>query len=127
VSTHSFLSEPWFDAVKEALAEGRPELPEKLTGVVINVRVEDADVDATYRGCWWEPGFSDDADVTLFTTRELAYEVIVKRNIPVGVRALSTGKAKIKGNRTKLLKLRSVQPSDSQAAFEKRVQEFTSL
>jgi len=127
MTTHQFLSTEWFDAVKALLAEGPPEVPEALASVVINVRVDDADVKATYRGCWFEPGYSDDAEAELFTTRQLAYEVMVKKNIPLGVRALSTGKAKVKGNRTKLLKLRSVRPSESQAAFERRVQEFTSL
>jgi hypothetical protein len=125
MTTHEFLSDEWFAAVQAVLDEARPVLPDALAGLVINVVVQDVNIDVTYRGCWWEPGHSDDAEATLLTTRELAYEVMVKKNIPLGVRAISTGKAKIKGNRTKLMKLRVVKPSESQAAFEQRVAAFT--
>jgi hypothetical protein len=127
MTTHEFLSDEWFAAVQAELAEGPPELPEALAGLVMNVVVQDIGVDCTYRGCWWEPGHSADAEATLITTKELAYEVMVRKNIPLGVRAISTGKAKIKGNRTKLMKLRVIKPSASQAAFEQRVAAFTEV
>ena len=127
MTTHEFLSDAWFAAVADLLAEGRPALPDALANLVLNVVVEDAGIDTTYRGCWWEPGHSADAEATLITTRELAYEVMVKKNIPLGVRAISTGKAKIKGNRTKLMKLRVIKPSPSQAEFERRVAAFTEV
>lgn len=127
MTTHDFLSDEWFAAVQDVLAEGRPELPDALAGLVLNVVVEDVGVNTTYRGCWWEPGHSADAEATLITTRELAYEVMVKKNIPLGVRAISTGKAKIKGNRVKLMKLRVIKPSPSQAEFERRVAAFTKV
>lgn len=125
--SYAFLSEEWFGAVKDILADGEPELPEPLREVVVNVDVSDTGVKATYRGCWFEPGFSDDADATLKTTSELAYEVMVKKNMALGVRALATGKAKLTGNKTKMMKLRSVRPSPSQEAFEKKVAEVTQL
>jgi hypothetical protein len=125
MTTYEFLSDEWFAAVQAVLNEGKPVLPEALAGLVINIVIQDANIDTTYRGCWWEPGHSDDAEATLLTTKELAFEVMVKKNIPLGVRAISTGKAKIKGNRTKLMKLRVVKPSESQAAFEQRVAGFT--
>ncbi len=125
MTTYEFLSDDWFAALAEVLAEGQPDLPEALAALVINVVIQDAGIDCTYRGCWWEPGHSADAEATLLTTKELAHEVMVKKNIPLGVRAISTGKAKIKGNRTKLMKLRVIKPSPSQAAFEQRVASFT--
>jgi len=58
---YEFLTDEWFGAVKDLLAEGAPELPEALRGIVTNVDIKDVGVLATYRGCWFEPGFSDDA------------------------------------------------------------------
>lgn len=131
--TYTFLSDDWFDAVQKQLAETPVELPEKLQALVVNVVIDpepgdDAPpVNAVYRGCWFEPGAADDASATLLTTRTLAYEVMVNKKLAVGVRALSTGKAKIKGDRRKLMALRAVRPSASQEAFEAKVAEFTSL
>jgi|KBSSwiStaDraftv2_1062776.scaffolds.fasta_scaffold10855_3 hypothetical protein len=122
---YPFLSDEWFGAVKGLLAEGEPELPAALQGIVVNIDVTDVGVQATYRGCWWEPGFSDDAEATLTTTKQLAHEVMVMKNLAVGVRAIATGKARLKGNKTKLMKLRAVRPSPDQEAFEQKVREVT--
>lgn len=124
--TYPFLSEEWFGAVKDLLATGAPELPEALRGLVVNVDVTDVGVQATYRGCWFEPGYSDDAEATLTTTRQLANDVLIEKNLALGVRAIATGKAKLKGNKTKLMKLRAVRPTAAQEAFEQQVREVTS-
>jgi len=123
--TYPFLSEEWFGAVKDLLATGPPELPEALRGLVVNVDVADASVKATYRGCWFEPGYSDDAEAVLTTTSQLARDVLIEKNLALGVRAIATGKAKLKGNKTKLMKLRAIRPSPSQEAFEQKVREVT--
>jgi hypothetical protein len=124
---YPFLSDEWFGAVKDLLADGTPELPEQLRGLVINVDISDIGVHATYRGCWFEPGFSDDAEAVLTTSSNLAQEVLIEKNLALGVRAIATGKAKLKGNKTKLMKLRAVRPSTSQDAFEQRVREVTTF
>jgi hypothetical protein len=124
---HDFLSDEWFSAVKDLLAEGEPELPDALRGIVTNVDVADIGVQATYRGCWFEPGFSDDAEATLTTTKKLAYEVMVQKNLVLGVRAIATGQAKLKGNKTKMMKLRAIRPTAAQEAFEHKVREMTAL
>jgi hypothetical protein len=123
--SYTFLTEQWFGAVKDLLADGAPELPEPLRGLVVNVDITDVDVKATYRGCWFEPGYSDDAEATLTTTIQLAHDVLIEKNLALGVRAIATGKAKLKGNRTKLMKLRAVRPTASQEAFEQKVREVT--
>jgi|GEM_PF-2079478 len=122
---YPFLSQEWFGAVKDLLAEGAPELPDALSGLVVNVDVKDIGLQATYRGCWFEPGYSDDAEATLTTTKELAHDVLIEKNLALGVRAIATGKAKLKGNKTKLMKLRAVRPTASQEAFEQKVREVT--
>ena len=122
---YPFLSDEWFGAVKDLLAQGHPELPQALQGLVVNVDVSDLGLKATYRGCWFEPGYSDDAEATLITTSQLARDVLIDKNLVLGVRAISTGKAKLKGNKTKLMKLRAVRPTASQDAFEQRVREVT--
>jgi hypothetical protein len=122
-----FLTDEWFGAVKDLLADGAPELPEALRGIVVNIDIEDVGVEATYRGCWFEPGFSDDAEATLTTTKQLAYDVMIEKNLALGVRAIATGKAKLKGNKTKMMKLRAVRPTPTQEAFEQRVREMTAI
>ncbi|KZS61285.1 hypothetical protein A4G26_11115 [Mycobacterium kansasii] len=125
--TYPFLSEQWFGAVKDLLADGEPELPEPLRGLVVNVNVTDVGVQTTYRGCWFEPGFSDDAEAALTTTSQLAYDVMIEKNLALGVRAIATGKAKLKGDKTKMMKLRAVRPTAAQEAFEQCVREVTRL
>jgi len=125
--TYPFLSNEWFGAVNDLLAKGEPELPEPLRGLVVNVDVTDAGVQATYRGCWFEPGYSEDAEATLTTTSQLAHDVLIEKNLALGVRAIATGKAKLRGNRTKLMKLRAVRPTTSQQAFEQGVREVTAF
>ena len=62
------------------------------------------------------------------TTRQLAHDVLIEKNLALGVRAIATGKAKLKGNKTKLMKLRAVRPTASQQeAFEQGVREVTAL
>jgi len=124
---YEFLTDEWFGAVKDLLAEGAPELPEALRGIVTNVDVKDIGVQATYRGCWFEPGFSDDAEATLTTTKQLAYDVMIEKNLALGVRAIATGKAKLRGNKTKMMKLRAVRPTPAQEAFEQKVREVTAI
>jgi hypothetical protein len=130
--TYPFLSDEWFSGVAQLIEEhGVPELPEKLRGVTMNVIVKDGfngqPVEATFRGCYFEPGHSGDAQALLTTTRDLAYEVMIKKNAAMGVRALATGKAKLNGDRKQLMPLASVRPSDAQKQFEKRVLEITEL
>lgn len=130
--TYLFLSEDWFDEVGRLLKElGAPALREKLQGVTLNVIIEDGKdgepVKASYHGCYFQPGFAENAQATLTTTRELAYEVMIKKNMPMGIRALSTRKAKLSGDRRRLMPLASVRPSEEQKNFEQRVIDVTHL
>jgi hypothetical protein len=129
--SYRFLTGEWFDAMQRLLDEGgEPELPDKLRDLRLNVRIRDEDTgdvaEVSYCGCYFRPATVDGAP-TLTTTRDLAYRVMIEKNIVLGVRALATGQAKIKGDRRRLLALRSVQPSPEQAAFEQRVREMTVL
>ena len=130
--TYPFLSEDWFAALDRLLAEeGDPELAAKLRGLRINVRVEDEATgkvhEVHYQGCYFRPGFVPEAKALLSTSLTLAYEVMVNKNMVLGVRALATGKAKLKGDRRRLMALRMEKPTPRQAAFEKKVMEMTSL
>jgi hypothetical protein len=127
--SHSFLSDDWFDAVESLLAEGRPELPGRLKPIYLNIDVVDGDqlVQTTYRGCWFERGHDATAQALLTTNRELCFQVMVKKNMALGMRALATRKAKLKGDQKKLMPIRSARPTPSQAAFEAKVLEMTVL
>jgi hypothetical protein len=52
---------------------------------------------------------------------------MVKKNMALGMRALATRKAKLKGDQKKLMPIRSARPTPSQAAFEAKVLEMTVL
>jgi hypothetical protein len=127
--SHSFLSDDWFDAVEGLLVESRPELPDRLKSIYLNIDVIDGDhvVHTTYRGCWFERGHDATAQALLTTNRELCFEVMVKKNMALGMRALATRKAKLKGNQKKLMPIRSARPTLSQAVFEAKVLEMTVL
>ena len=102
-------------------------MKELCRGLMINAYVTDSGVQTTYRGCWFEPGYLDDAEATLTTTSQLAHEVPAEKNLALGVRAMPTGKAKLTGNKPKLMKMRAVRPTAAQKAFEQRVREVTRL
>ena len=126
--TVKFLSEDWFNAVAEFFAEGhKPEVPDKLKDIVLNINATDGDevTAVTYRGCYFEPGHSADAAATLTTPRELCYQVFIEKKMVLGVRALATGAAKLKGDRTKMMAIRAAKPTASQAAFEEWVRTLT--
>jgi hypothetical protein len=129
---YQFLTDEWFGEVDRLLKElGSPTLPDKLQGVTLNVIIEDGNggqpVKVNYRGCYFQPGFADDAQATITTSRDIAYEVMIKKNMAMGIRALSTRKAKLSGDRRKLMPLASVRPTDEQKTFEERVMEVTTL
>jgi hypothetical protein len=126
--TAEFLSDDWFKAVDEFFTEdGKPEIPEKLKDVVLNINAMDGDrvTEVTYRGCYFEPGHSDDAGAILTTPRELCYQVFIEKKMVLGVRALATGAAKLKGDRTKMMAIRAAKPTPSQATFEARIKKLT--
>jgi hypothetical protein len=52
---------------------------------------------------------------------------MIEKNLVLGVRAIATGKAKLKGNKTKMMKLRAVRPTPAQEAFEQKVREVTAI
>lgn len=102
-------------------------VPEPLRGLVVNVDVTDTGARATCRGCWFEPGNCYDAEATLTTTSQLAHGVLIEKNLALGARAIARGTAKLKGNKTKLMKLRVVRPTASKEAFEQQMQEVTAF
>jgi hypothetical protein len=127
--THLFLSDAWFDAVEQLLAGERPELPDRLKPIYLNIDVLDGNevIKTTYRGCWFERGHDPTARALLTTPRELCFEVMVRKNMALGLRALATRKAKLKGDQKKLMPIKATRPTPSQAAFEKKVLEMTVL
>jgi hypothetical protein len=130
--THAFLSDDWFAAQDVLFAEdGVPELPAKLAGIVLNINATDddgGDVRAvTYRGCYFERGHADDAGALLTTPRGLCFQVFLEKKMALGVRALATGAAKLKGDKNQMMPIRAAKPTPSQAAYEAKVREMTAV
>ena len=131
MTRHLFLSPDWFRAVQELLdRDGMPDIAAELRDLELNVTVRDEKTgqvaEVSYRGCFFHPEPIEGAAL-LSTTRDLAYHVMIERNLVLGVRALATGQAKIRGDRRRLMALRKVRSTPSQAAFEQRVREITTL
>jgi hypothetical protein len=129
-TTYTFLTDEWFQAVADLLEEhGKPDLSPKLQDIVLNLDVRDGDdvVQATYRGCWFEPGHDETAKATLITDREMCMNVMIEKKMALGMRAISTGKSKLKGDLKKFLPIKAARATPAQKEFEKRVLEMTVL
>jgi len=129
--TYAFLSDEWFAAQDALFAEnGVPELPMKLANIVLNINATDDDGgdvrEVTYRGCYFERGHAADAAAPLTTPRGLCYQVFLEKKMALGVRALATGAAKLKGDKNQMMPIRAAKPTPSQAAYEAKIREMTS-
>ena len=124
-----FLSEEWFTKVDEMrTAAGDLEVPEALSGVIINVNVDRDGSDAVavhLKDGNFERGHNDGAEVTLGVNETLARKIFLEGDQAAGMQAFMAGEIKIEGDMTKLMALQTAVPSDKQKALLKQIVEIT--
>jgi len=105
---YPFLSDGWFDAAANLIAEhgtGGPPAP----NLVMNLEVADGDKTTEFHmgskdgATLFGKGHTDGADLTLSTDIATAREVFVDNNPAAGMQAFMAGKVRIQGDMAKLM------------------------
>ena len=110
VAAYPFLSDEWFEAVREIVERRDVELPPHAE-LTMNLLVTDtpfgADrqlhVGARDGKADWGTGHAADADLTLTTDYLTARDIFVSGNPQAGMQAFLEGKVKLQGDLTKLM------------------------
>lgn len=105
-----FLSDEWFDAVRQIVDELDVTIPQHAE-LTMNLVVTDTPFGAdrqlhigTKDGkADWGAGHVDGADLTLTTDYETARDIFLSANPQAGMQAFMDGKVKIQGDLTKLM------------------------
>jgi putative sterol carrier protein len=104
----AFLSDGWFDAAAQVIAEHANEGP-PAPNLVMNLEVADGDKTTEFHmgardgATMFGKGHTDGADLTLSTDMETARAVFVDNNPAAGMQAFMSGKVRIQGDMTKLM------------------------
>ena len=104
----AFLSDGWFDAAAQVIAEHANDGP-PAPNLVMNLEVADGDKTTEFHmgakdgATLFGKGHTDGADLTLATDIDTAREVFVANNPAAGMQAFMAGKVRIQGDMTKLM------------------------
>ena len=123
-----FLSDEWF-AEYDRLADN-VEMPEKLEGVVVNLRINRHDGDALEAridGGFLRRGFSPAAVATITAPEDIMFTALVLGDVKDAMPAIFNGKLKIEGDKLPLVRLGMVPPTASQSAMTERLQAMTTV
>ncbi len=126
--SHTFLSEPWFDAV-EALRDEQPEPPAALIDLKINITVtgtDGDDVDVHLAAGQFERGHAEGAPTKLTVPFETAKKLFIDGDQSAAMQAFMGGKIKVDGDMTKVMALQTAgAPSAEQEAFQVKLRDLT--
>ena len=104
----AFLSDGWFDAAAQVIAEHANDGP-PAPNLVMNLEVAEGDQTTEFHmgsrdgATMFGKGHTDAADLTLSTDLETARAVFVDNNPAAGMQAFMSGKVRIQGDMTKLM------------------------
>jgi putative sterol carrier protein len=125
--SHSFLTEPWFDAVEELRSE-QPEAPAALADAAINITVSggpDGDVDVHLAGGTFERGHTDGAPTKLTVPYDTAKKLFIDGDQSAAMQAFMSGQIKVEGDMTKVMALQTATPTAEQQAFQAKLADLT--
>lgn len=119
-----FLSEAWFLQV-HALNEqaGNLALPPALLQLIINIHIQDSQHPVFLHlkdGKIWQNEHKN-AQSTIITDRETAYQLITDKDSSAALEAFMTGKIRIEGDMSALLSLQSTKPTLEQKQLFKAI------
>ena len=104
----AFLSDGWFDAAAQVIAEHADDGP-PAPNLVMNLEVADGDKTTEFHmgakdgATMFGKGHTDGADLTLSTDIDTARAVFVDNNPAAGMQAFMSGKVRIQGDMTKMM------------------------
>jgi hypothetical protein len=110
VPMYPFLSDEWFEAVREIVERRELEIPphaELTMNLVVTDTPNGSDrrlhVGARDGKADWGAGHAADADLTLTTDYDTARDIFMSGNPQAGMQAFLDGKVKLQGDLTKLM------------------------
>ncbi len=134
---HLFLSQSWFNAVKQAGDElGGVEVPAALKDLKINLEIKDVPssvapggaVQARLDGGQLVPGLAADAPTKLKLPYGLAKQLFIDRDNQAAMQAFMSGQIQIEGDMMKLMQMQSAGgPTEAQRKLEEKIRSFTDV
>lgn len=122
---HEFLSDSWFQAVKELpVPAAPPEAADLTINVVVTAEGSD-DVAMHLAAGQLERGLDEAATATLTLPIDVAKAMFVAQDQAVAMQAFMSGRIKVSGDMTKIMALGQRTPTPEQAAYSQQIQALT--
>lgn len=123
-----FLSDEWFEQAEAAKASIENfEVPAELKDAVINVTAtgDDGEIQCCMNGGVFHKGHVDEAPATLILPKSLAFSVFIENDQAAGMQGFMSGELRVEGDMSAIMSLQSVEPTESQKAYQAKIQGFT--
>ena len=131
---HDFLSDGWFDAVKQLrdkYADEAPKMPHsiRMNQVITAAPFTDDDIkifmDTSDGTMVMDKGELENADLTLTTDWETARKIFVEQDQAAGMQAFMSGKIKVQGDMMKMMQMNAVPPDDFAKKIANEIKDLT--
>lgn len=123
-----FLSDEWFEQAEAAKASvDNFEVPSELKDAVINVTAtgDDGEIQCCMNGGVFQKGHVAEAPATLILPKSLAFSVFIENDQAAGMQGFMSGELRVEGDMSAIMSLQSVEPTESQKAYQAKIQGFT--
>ncbi|MFO7965458.1 MAG: SCP2 sterol-binding domain-containing protein [Desulfobacterales bacterium] len=122
-----YLSDEWFEKVKELSDEVNLEVPPALAEMKVNLTVtgDEGDCMLCMNGGRIEKGHVDGAATKITVPYDLAKKMFVDEDRQAGMQAFMSGKMKIEGDMGKMMAMQNIQPTESQKLLQQKIREMT--
>ncbi len=122
-----YLSDEWFNKVKELSEEINPEIPSQMADMKINMTVtsDEGDCELCLNGGKIEKGHIPDATTKVTVPLEFAKKIFIDQDRAAGMQAFMSGKLKIEGDMSKMMAMQGIQPTESQKKLQEMIREMT--
>jgi hypothetical protein len=133
---HLFLSQAWFDAVKQTADEIGVEVPAALKDLKINLEIKDVPhsvhpeglVQARLDGGQFVAGLAADAPTKLKIAYGIAKKLFIDRDNQAAMQAFMSGQIQIEGDMMKMMQMQSAGgPTEQQRKLEEKIRSFTDV
>lgn len=131
---HDFLSDGWFDAVKELrdkYADEAPKVPYsiRMNQVITAAPFTDDDIkifmDTSDGSMLMDKGELENPELTLTTDWETARKIFVEQDQAAGMQAFMSGKIKVQGDMMKMMQMNAVPPDDFAKKIANEIKDLT--
>lgn len=122
-----YLSDEWFDKVKELTEEVNPEISPQAAELKINMTVtsDDGNCDCCLNGGKLEKGHLTDAPTKVTVPLVFAKRIFIDQDQAAGMQAFMSGKLKIEGDMSRMMALQGIQPTESQKKLQEMIRGIT--